>query len=159
LPDRRLFVVADSSFAALELIAAVRRYVCLITRLRLDASLFAPAPERRPGQKGRPPLKGKSRPKLSTVLANPKTVWTSIQLTEWYGGQTRALEYVSDIAVWYSSGKPPAMIRWVLVRDPTGQREPQAFLCTDLDLTPVEILRRFVFRWRIGIPSPAAAFF
>jgi len=37
-------IVADSSFAALELIAAVRRHVCLITRLRLDASRFEPAP-------------------------------------------------------------------------------------------------------------------
>ena len=62
-------VVADSSFAALELIAAVRRHVCLITRLRLDASLFEPAPERRPNQKGRPRLKGKALPKLSTILA------------------------------------------------------------------------------------------
>ena len=44
-----MVVVADSSFAALELIAAVRRYVCLITRLRLDASLLKPA-RRRPGQ-------------------------------------------------------------------------------------------------------------
>ena len=34
LPDRRVVVVADSGFSALELIAAVRRYVCLITRLR-----------------------------------------------------------------------------------------------------------------------------
>jgi len=33
LADRRLVVVADSSFAALELIAAVRRHVCLITCL------------------------------------------------------------------------------------------------------------------------------
>jgi DDE superfamily endonuclease len=32
LGDRRLVVVADSSFAALELIAAVRRHACLITR-------------------------------------------------------------------------------------------------------------------------------
>jgi hypothetical protein len=68
LGDRRVVIVADSSFAALELIAAVRRHVCLITRLRLDASLFEPAPERRPGQRGRPRLKGKRLPKLSAVL-------------------------------------------------------------------------------------------
>src|ERR1700710_2092244 len=49
LPDRRMVVVADSGFSALELIAAVRRHVCLITRLRLDASLFEPAPKRRKG--------------------------------------------------------------------------------------------------------------
>jgi hypothetical protein len=149
LADRRVVVVADSSFAALELIAAVRRHVCLITRLRLDASLFEPAPKRRPGQIGRPALKGKRRPKLSAMLADPKTVWTSVMLTEWYGGQTRKLEYVSNTAVWYHNGLPPAAIRWVLVRDPSGQRDAQAFLCTDLDLEPEAILGRFVSRWRI----------
>src|SRR5437660_6181146 len=43
-------VVADGAFAALDLIAAIRRHVCLITRLRLDANLFAPPPARQPGQ-------------------------------------------------------------------------------------------------------------
>lgn len=149
LAHRCVTVVADSSFAALELIAAVRRHVCLITRLRLDANLFEPAPERRPGQIGRPPLKGKRRPKLSTVLADPNTVWTAVTINEWYGGQTRELEYVSDTAVWYHSGLPPALIRWVLVRDPSGERNAQVFLCTDLDLEPDAILSRFVLRWRI----------
>ena len=149
LPDRRLVVVADSSFAALDLIAAVRRYVCLITRLRLDASLFEPAPARQPGQRGRPRLKGKPLPKLSAVLADPTTVWTRIAMADWYGGQTRALEYVSNTAVWYSSGHPPAPIRWVLVRDPSGERDTQAFICTDPGLEPSAILSRFVFRWRI----------
>jgi DDE superfamily endonuclease len=149
LADRRVVVVADSSFAALELIAVVRRHVCLITRLRLDASLFEPAPERRPNQKGRPRLKGKALPKINAILADATTVWTQITMAEWYGGQTRALEYVSRTSVWYSSGRPPAAIRWVLVRDPSGERDPQAFLCTDLGLEPVAILSRFVFRWRI----------
>ena len=117
LADRSAVVVADSSFAALELIAAVRDHVCLITRLRLDASLFEPAPKRRPGQRGRPPLKGKPLPKLDAVLASRKTVWTHVTMAEWYGGQTRVLEYVSGIAVWYTSGLPPAKIRWILVRD------------------------------------------
>ena len=39
-------------------------------------------------------------------------------------------------------------IRWVLVRDPSGEKEPQAFLCTDLEADPVDILRWFVRRWR-----------
>ena len=149
LRDRSLVVVADSSFAALGLIAAVRDHVCLIARLRLDAKLYEPAPERRPGQRGRPPLKGKPVPKLSAVLADPETVWTCRTMTEWYGGQARELKYVSGVAVWYASGQPPAKIRWVLVRDPTGERETQAFLCTDVNREPEAILRLFVFRWRI----------
>jgi hypothetical protein len=78
------------------------------------------------------------------VLTNPKTAWTSVMLTDWYGGQTRELEDVSATAVWYHNGMPPAAIRWVVVRDPSGQRDPQAFLCADLDLGPAAILKRFV---------------
>jgi hypothetical protein len=149
LPDRRVIIVADASFAALDLIAALRRHVCLITRLRIDASLFAPAQPRRPGQMGRPRVKGQRLPKFATMLADPKTAWSPINLTEWYGGQQRKLEIVSGVAVWYNSGLPPADIRWVLVRDPLGEREPQAFLSTDLTVAPEQILRWFVSRWRI----------
>jgi DDE superfamily endonuclease len=39
LPNRLLVFVADSGFAVLELLAAVRNHVCVITRLRLDAAL------------------------------------------------------------------------------------------------------------------------
>jgi len=46
LPDRRVVAVADSSFAALELIDAVRRRMAVVTRLRLDARLFDPPPPR-----------------------------------------------------------------------------------------------------------------
>src|SRR5689334_3301120 len=68
LPAQRIIAVADSSFAALEFLAAVRRHVTLITRLRLDANLFAPAPPRRKGQKGRPRRKGERLPKLDERL-------------------------------------------------------------------------------------------
>ncbi len=149
LPKRKIVVVADSSFAALDLIAAVRRHVCFVTRLRLDASLFEPAPKRRAGQNGRPPKKGRRLPKLSMRLEDKKTRWTRLSMPYWYGDKRCILEIVTGTAVWYHCGLPPAPIRWVLVRDPTGVRDPQAFLCTDLDATPVAILGWFVSRWSV----------
>jgi hypothetical protein len=149
LPERVITIVGDSSFASLELIAAVRRHVRLITRLRLDASLFAPAPPRRPGQRGPKACKGQRLPKLTDVLANPATRWTRVWVSEWYGDEGRILEIVSGTAIWYHAGLAPAPIRWVLVRDPAGRREPQAFLSTNLDDKPEAILGRFVWRWRI----------
>jgi hypothetical protein len=89
----------------------------------------------------------RSSPK--TVLTDTKTVWTSVIVTEWYGGRPRKLEIMSNAAVWYHSAMPPAQIRWVLVRDPTGKREPQAFLSTDLADKPEQILQWFVSRWRM----------
>ncbi len=149
LPNRRLVFVADSGFAALDLLAAVRGHVCMITRLRLDANLFRPAPKRRPGQRGRTPLKGRTLPKLSAVLKNKKTVWTSVVVAQWYNDQQRTLLIATGTALWYHAGIPPVPIRWVLVRDPSGEHEPAAFLSTDLEVQPATILGWFVSRWRV----------
>ena len=149
LTKRPIVIVADSSFAALELIASVRQHVCFVTRLRLDANLFEPAPTPRSPGRGRPRKKGRHLPKLSSILTNPATRWTKIVMSEWYGDERCTLKIVTGTGICYHSGLPPVPIRWVLVRDPSGEREPQAFLCTDLRATPVQILGWFVQRWSI----------
>jgi DDE superfamily endonuclease len=150
-PDRALIAVADSSYAALELLAACRRWpqpVTVITRLRLDAALYAPAPPRRPRQRGRPRLKGPRRATLAAVAADPATRWTRITIADWYGTGERAIEIVSDTAVWYHTGRPPVALRWVLIRDPHGEFATQALLCTDPAVAPAQILAWFVCRWQ-----------
>ena len=127
----------------------MRGHVCVITRLRLDAALFQPAPRRRKGQRGRPPLKGRRLPKLRAVLTSRKTVWTTVVVSQWYNAQQRRLLVATGTAVWYHAGIAPVPIRWVLVRDPSGEHEPAAFLSTDLDATPAMILGWFVSRWRV----------
>jgi hypothetical protein len=79
LPGREITWVADSSFAALELLDKVKTLprASVITRLRLDAALYDPPPPRPLGTKGRPRLKGKRRPTLEAVLADEKTPWTA----------------------------------------------------------------------------------
>jgi hypothetical protein len=149
LPERALIVVADSSYAALEFLAWCARQarpVTVITRLRLDAALYRPAPARRPGRRGRSRLKGARLPTLSRRLKQPHTRWQGCWLT-WYGGQIRRLQLATGTAVWYHSGKPPVAIRWVLVRDPKGRVEPQAFLSTDLTLEARQIVTYFIRRW------------
>jgi hypothetical protein len=121
LPNRLLIFVADSGFAALELLASVRWHVCVITRLRLDAALFKPPPRRRKGQRGRPPLKGRRLPTLRAVLASKKTVWSTVVVSQWYNAQQRKLLTATGTAVWYHAGIPPVPIRWVLVM--AGLRE------------------------------------
>lgn len=146
LPERRIIAVADSSYAAIELLSAVRERVCMITRLRLDARLFKPPAPRRPGTIGRPRIIGERLPTLAERLADPKTSWQRIRVGGWYGGGERLLEIVSGTAIWHHPGKHVA-IRYVLVRDVAGVFKPQAFLCTDLKADPLDILRWFVRRW------------
>jgi hypothetical protein len=44
---------------------------------------------------------------------------------------------------------PTVPIRWVLVRDPDGQLDSQAFLYTLLDADPVQVLEWFVRCWQV----------
>jgi hypothetical protein len=149
LPTRELVVVGDHTYAALECLDAVRHDVCVITRLRLDAALYAPAPPRQPGQNGRPRKKGKRLPTLEKVLTDAMTHWEPVTMANWYGEGERRLQIASNTAVWYHSGKPVVPIRWVLIRDPEKRFEPQALLVTNPRLTPVQILAYFVRRWQM----------
>jgi hypothetical protein len=154
LPERALVVVADSSYAAILLLERLQRLpnpICMITRLRLDAALYKPAPPRKPGQKGRSRLKGSRLPTLAHILEDKKTVWKKVTIRDWYGEKHRQIEIVSRTAVWYHSGKPPLPIRWVLIRDPKGKFRSQALLCTDLNVDAVQIVKWFVMRWQLEV--------
>jgi DDE superfamily endonuclease len=153
LPDRALVVVADSTYAVLELLAdaaGLPQPVTVITRLRLDAALYDPAPPREPGTKGRPRVKGERQPTLATRLLDPDTAWETLTVP-WYGGTTAQVEAATGTAVWYHPGDPPVALRWVLLRDPAGQFESQALLSTDPTIAPAQIVAWFVARWPLEV--------
>jgi DDE superfamily endonuclease len=153
LSGREVVVVADSSYAVIELLKQVSDTpgVSLITRLRLDAALYDPAPPRAPRQNGRPRKKGARRPTLQHVLTEAHIQWTSLTVSNWYGGGARAVEVCTDTAVWYHTGLPAVAVRWVLIRDPQEEFEPQALLSTHLAYTPAQILEWFVRRWTMEV--------
>jgi len=154
LPKRKLVAVADNTYAAIDLLSRLVQLpnpVYMVTRLRLDAALYEPAPPREPGKPGRPRLKGARLPTLEHVLLDPKTEWTATTVPDWYGQGQREIEITSDTAVWYHSGKPPVPIRWVLIRDPKGSFKSQALLCTDVNAAPLQIVKWFVLRWQVEV--------
>lgn len=150
LPERDLVVVGDGEFAALNFLAACRplaRPITFVTRLRLDAALYEPAPVY--AGKGRPRKKGARLPTLQQVAEAPSTVWTTVSVPRWYSQREREVEIVSGTAVWYHSGKLPVALRWVLIRDPLGKFATQALLCTEPATDPVPIISWFVRRWQM----------
>jgi hypothetical protein len=152
MPGRRLVLVTDSGFSALEFLAAlVRQEVTCVTRLRLDAALYRPAPPRQPGTIGRPRTKGERLPTLAEVLAGKATHWQRVTVPGWYGEGDRVVEICSDTAVWRHAGLPVVPIRWVLLRDPYRRFDPQALLCTDTAQEPLQIVRWFVQRWQLEV--------
>jgi DDE superfamily endonuclease len=153
-PQRKIVAVADRAYASLKLLESCRKLsdpITFVTRLRLDAALYEPAPPRRQGQRGRPRIKGERLPNLSAVAEDRKTVWEPTEIANWYGSEERTVEIASQTAVWYSTGLPAVPIRWVLIRDPEGGFEPQALLCTDLDADPEQVVRWYVMRWQLEV--------
>jgi hypothetical protein len=157
LPNRALVVVVDSSYAVLELLATcvnLRQPVTMVTRLRLDAALYDPAPIRQPGTKGAPRKKGARQPTLAQRSTAPATQWTSVSVG-WYANTQRSVELATGTAVWYHTGLPIVPLRWVLIRDrgPAGRGKfpTQALLCTDLTITPAHIVEWFVLRWQLEV--------
>jgi hypothetical protein len=153
LPKRSLVFVADSSFAVLDLLKQVNTLpnASLITRLRLDAALYDAAPPRKIGQTGRPRLKGKRRRTLAALLLDATTQWTTVKIENWYGKGEREIEVCSETAVWYHGGKQPVEIRWLLIRDPKGEFQPQALLSTNIEHLPEEIVVWFMRRWQMEV--------
>jgi hypothetical protein len=153
LPDRQLVLVADSSYAALDFLHACQSManpVAVITRLRLDAAIYTPKPREKKSKKGRKRKKGVRLPTPQAFIDDPRTRWQQATV-DWYGGVSRSVEIASGFSVWYHSGKPVVPIRWVLIRDPNGEFEPLALLCTDRTLNPVQIVAWYAQRWQLEV--------
>ena len=153
LPHRPLILVGDNGYAVLDLLhfcQSLPEPLTLIARLRLDAGLYDPAPPRQPGQTGGPRVKGERQPTLKELLDEPSLPWATARVL-WYDGTIRTMELASQTAVWYHWGKPPVPIRWVLIRDPKGELDTQALLCTDQAVVPAQILEWFLLRWQLEV--------
>lgn len=154
LPTRRIVVVADSSFAVISVLARVQRLkepLTMVVRFRRDAALYEQASPRKPKQKGAPRKKGKRLPTFDQRLESKKTKWQPLTISNWYGEGQRVIEICSDIAVWYHSGQPTVLLRWVLIRDPKGKFKSQALLCTDPSVSPAQIVQWFILRWQLEV--------
>jgi len=155
LPGRRIVLVGDNNYSAIDLLArAARHRVTVVTRMRLDAALYLPAPSRDepgcPRPRGRPRSKGARLPTLKARLGDPSTIWCRCCLP-WYGGGTREVDVLTGTAVWFRGGQPPASIRWVLLRDPLGRFEPQALISNEPELTAEQIVAYFLRRWQVEV--------
>ena len=153
VPPRAVILVGDGAYAAVELILFCRSLlnpVTLVARFRWNAALYDPPPAPVPGKRGPKPKKGKRQPSLKQRLADPSTPWQKLTV-RWYNQPAREFLVFAGTSLWYTPGKPPVSIAWVLVRDPTGEFEDTPLLCTDLTASPQQIIEWFLPRWNIEV--------
>lgn len=160
-PEREITLIGDGGYAAVELVGCCQRLrIKLVSRLRVDAQLYAFAGAQPTSKRGPKPKKGARLPSLAGVFADPRTIWCPSEVP-WYGGQLKSVEYCMGVCLWYTPGQDPVPVRWVLVRYEeksarTGKItiKASAFFCsdtTDPTITPEQILDWYVSRWNIEV--------
>src|SRR6266487_3980799 len=122
--ERSVYVVVDSAYAGRTLLEDRPANVHVISRLRLDAALYAPPPPRRPGQKGRPRRRGDRLPTLQHLIAQRRR-WTALPLVLygravtprlftldalWYGAlRSQLVRLLEQGFLWVELHRPPAL--------------------------------------------------
>jgi hypothetical protein len=145
--ERTIYVVADSAYAGRALLEDRPSGVQVISRLRLDAALWARPGRRRRGQRGRPRRRGQRLPTLKAMAATRRH-WSPLPITI-YGRRVTPLIFTCS-ALWYHALRDQP-VRIVMVRDPSGRRRDEAFFCTDLSLGATVILEAYARRWTLEV--------
>jgi hypothetical protein len=141
-----VYLVADAYYAchtmALGLIQAGSH---LISRLRKNSVAFEPIPstEAKP-KRGRPRLYGR-KIRLFTLFEKSDDRWTTVA-SPVYGEKDVLIRYLCLDLLWRPIRR---LARFVLVEHPDRGRI--LFLCTDLSLNPIEIIRLYGLRFKIEL--------
>ena len=138
------YLVADAYYAAakiiLPLLAAGHHFV---TRVKSTATAFEPAPPPRKRGRGRPRRYG-ARVQLRDVFARSSRFRSAARPV--YGETGVTLRIFSRDLLWRPVGR---LVRFVWVEHPVRGR--MILLCTDLELSPLDILRLYGVRFKIEV--------
>jgi len=140
--QRQFHAVADSAYGGQSVHRRLPKNCQLTSRLWLEARLYEAAPARRVGQNGRPRKRGKRLPTPRQMLAQRGT-----RVTLHVYGRHDRVRLVETVAHLYAS--PEWAVRVVVVQPLSGGRSVQAFYCTCLSVTAVEMLQGYARRWCI----------
>lgn len=148
LPDRQFLVTGDSAYGGKSVLSRLPSNMHLISRVHPKGRLYAPPPPHRPGQKGRPRVKGELLSNRQTWSADPKVPWKVLKFDQF--GLHARLQIKTRQALYFASGGS-RLLTIVLVRDLDGKRPEEMFYCSDLTLTVREILASYACRWSIEV--------
>jgi hypothetical protein len=149
-PERKFIFAGDNAYGTHAMARFAARHagrLTLVSKIVVDANLFAPPVKRRAGTNGRPPVKGRSLPSPQDVAKSGKG--GRKMRVRWYGGGWRNVKVYTGVGCWYKSGKGIASIRWTYVLDLDGTHREECFFSTDTSMTPEAIIEMYGGRWNI----------
>lgn len=146
-PHVRFRVLADHLYNGKTVLHAVISEVDnvhFVVRGRPDAALYELPPPRRPGQKGRPRVKGDRLPNPKQWAEDHPDAFERIEVDLY--GHNVPVEVASFVAMAYRS-LPGRLLRYVVVRDPDGIYQTTYIISTDVDVPAAEVAAALARRW------------
>lgn len=147
VPNLPFILVGDGGFATGELAwTCLFHKIALVSRLKMNASLYDFPPEIEPSKRGRRAKKGKRLMNFKQMLGAPDLNWQDAEIMG-YGGQKKSVRYLTNTCLWGISGFDPIPIRWVLMTDLSGGLDPLPLMSTDVTLSAEEMIALYIDRW------------
>jgi hypothetical protein len=143
-PSRQFQVLGDAAYTNGSMFKKRPANVQFIGRGRLDAALYAPPPPKRPGQMGRPRVRGKRLASPGARAKAKNAQWKKV--TAHVYGRTVTVRVLVIDALWYVAAGSE-VVRQVVVRDFPGHERDDVFVSTNRALPPAEIIESFSKRW------------
>jgi hypothetical protein len=146
LPQRKILVLGDCAYLGKHLLRQRPTNVDALGPIHWKAALFEAWAEPQGRQKH-----GRRLPNPKAMLANERR-WPSRKETiAFKNGVERELEIkVVTKVCWYATAGAEA-VQVVLVHDPSGQWRDEALVCTDVTLSPVEVITGYCRRWSVEV--------
>jgi hypothetical protein len=150
-PAIPFILVGDGGFACAKLAwTCLKNNIALVSRLKMNARIYAFPEEAPAGKRGRKPTKGARLFSFKEILKMEDLPWKEVEIAG-YDGKKKRVKYLTDTALWGADSFCPVPIRWVLVVDPTGEMDPLPLMSTDVNLTAVKIIELYVDRWGLEV--------
>jgi hypothetical protein len=150
-PAIPFILVGDGGFACAKLAwVCFKSHIALVSRLKMNARIYALPEEVPAGKRGRKPKKGMRLIPFKEMLKMEDLPWQEVEIAG-YDGKKNRMKYLTNTVMWGADGFCPIAIRWVLVNDPSGQMDPLPLMSTDVNLTAIRIIELYVDRWGLEV--------
>lgn len=151
VPNTPFILIGDGGFACVKLAwTCLKMKIDLVSRLKMNARLYASPSPRIPGKRGRKSTKGARLCSFKQMLENEDLPWQEAEISG-YSCRKKKIRFLTDTCLWGTDGITPVSIRWVLIVDPEGKLDPLPLMCTDVDLSAIRIIELYIDRWGLEV--------
>lgn len=140
--NRKIVIIADATYVNGSIIKPLPEGVDLVGRGRLDAALYAPPDNPKPGQMGRPRVKGQRLPSPQQRTNGYR--WKRLKVK--ISGREATVRIQLFDALWYKAARQ-RLLRFALIRDWPGHKQHDVLVTTNVTATAEDMITTYCQRW------------